>query len=206
MNKLVIAFFALASMAVSAYSQATNQQPTQPKCNLTEANSPNIHGIRLGMSTQQVLALFPGSAEKKEIKQALENAKAPASHETAYLSFEPATYPSRDRFARVDSISVIAYKGRVVDFTFIYLGATWRNIDEWVAKLSEAFGLPSAPDWAVGPNETPNKILKCNGLEIEAAIGGGSGSIRIRNPGYLKEVEERMNAEEEKRRREFKPR
>ncbi|HKP87214.1 MAG TPA: hypothetical protein VJZ26_14010 [Blastocatellia bacterium] len=205
MNNLVVAFLTVALITVSAHSRPANRQLTQSKCNLTEANSPNIRGIRLGMSTQQLLALFPGSADRKEIRDALESAKAPASNETARLYFEPATYASRDRFAQVDSVSVNVYKGRVSDFTVVYIGATWRNIDEWIGKLSEAFALPGAQGWVSGPSENPNKILKCDGLEIEAGIGGGSASIRISNARNAKEIEDRINAEMEKKRREFKP-
>jgi hypothetical protein len=57
----------------------------------------------------------------------------------------------------------------------------------------------------VGPNETPNKVLTCNGIEIEAAIQGGGGSIKIRNTEQVKGGDQGRNPGEEKKRREFKP-
>ena len=206
MNKRAMAFFTIVFVTISSGSLALSQS----KCSLTEVNSPSVRGVRLGMSTEQLLALFPGSAkrwakEPKKMRDAREKAMAATSSEPVYLSFEPATDAAKDEFAGVDSVSVGLYKGRVVDFSLLYVGAAWRTIDEWVAKLSETLKLPGAQDWMVGPSENPNKVLKCDLIEIEAAIQGGSASIRIRNTEYIKSIEERTNAAEEKKRRDLKP-
>jgi hypothetical protein len=157
------------------------------------------------MSLEQLLALFPGSSKRKEMKDAIDRAKSANSGEVVYLSFLPATDASGDRFAGIDSVSAGIYKGRVMDFSVVYVGPTWRTIDEWVMKLSESFNLPGVQEWMVGPNENPNKVLKCGGIEIEAAIQGGGGSIQVRNTESLKGMQERDIGEEERRRRVFKP-
>jgi hypothetical protein len=200
MKKLAIAFFTLAFMTMSAFSQAT----TQPGCSLTESGSPSIRGLRLGMTTQELLALFPGSTKRKETKDALEKAKA-ATDEAVYLAFDPATDAAKGQFADVGSVVAGLYKGKVMDLGIQYVGPPWGTIDEWVAKLSEAFQLPGAQSWKVGPNEAPNRVLKCNGIEIEAVIQGGGGSVRLRNTDLFKGIEERAKAAEEKKRRDFKP-
>lgn len=205
MNKRVMAVFTLVLMTISAHSQAATQPLTQARCNLTASTAPDIRGLRLGMTTESLLALFPGSSKRKEIRDALEKVKASTSEEITYLSFYPATDGSGGKFAGIDSVSVGLYKGRAVDFNILYVGTPWRTIDDWVAKLSETLTLPGAPEWVAGPNESPNKILRCNGIEIEAAIQGGGSSIRIRNAEALKGMAERGNAGEEKKRREFKP-
>jgi hypothetical protein len=138
------------------------------------------------------------------MKEMLEKARA-AGSEVVYLSFNPATDASGNQFAGVESVGASIYKGRVADFTVFYIGATWRTIDEWVAKLSESFNLPGGPEWVAGPSENPNKVLKCGGIEIEAAIQGDSGSIKVRNTEPLKDAQERARTEEERRRRAFKP-
>jgi hypothetical protein len=204
MNKFFITFFTLLLLMIPVYGRAIEPQPVQSKCSLTEANSPSVRGIRLGMNLEQLLALFPGSSRRKEMKDAIERAKA-ATGEVMYLVFDPATDASGDRFAGVDSVSAGIYKGRVTDFNVLYVGPTWRTIDEWVAKLSETFSLPRAQEWMAGPNENPNRTLQCGGIEIEAAIQGGGGSIRVRNTENLKEMQDRTTAEEERRRRAFKP-
>ena len=205
MNKLAIAFVALAFVTVTAISQASNPRPARPKCNLTEATAPSVRGLRLGMSTQQLLALFPGSSKRREMKGAVDMANAATGNEAAYLVFDPATDGDAKQFSGVDSVSAGLNKGRVIDFSIQYGGVTWSDIDEWVAKLSESLKLQGAGDWTVGPSENPNKVLRCEGIEIEAAIQGGGSSIRIRNTEYVKADAERANAAEEKKRREIKP-
>ncbi|MEK6409105.1 MAG: hypothetical protein AABN34_19450 [Acidobacteriota bacterium] len=206
MNKRAMAFFMLVFVTLSANSQALSQS----KCSLTKDNSPSVRGLRLGMSTEQLLALFPGSAtrwakEPKTMRDARERAMAATSNETAYLSFDPATDAAKEPFAGVDSVSAGLYSGRVIDFSVLYLDATFRTIDEWVAKLSETFKLPGAQDWVVGSSENPHRVLKCAGIEIEAAIQGGSASIRLRNTDVFKAMQEFTTAAEEKKRREIKP-
>ena len=198
MNRIAIAFSALALMTMPAYAQ----QP-QAQCGLTEATSPSVRGVRLGMSTEQLLALFPANARRRDFKDALERVKTASSDETARLSFDPMIDASGDTSA--GAVAVGLTKGRVTDFTISYVGPTWRNVDEWIAKLTESLKLPAGRGWTVGPNENPNKILRCNGIEIEAAIQGGGGSITIRNTEQVKGGEQRRDAGEEKKRREFKP-
>jgi hypothetical protein len=201
MKRLAIAFFTLAFVTITAYSQA----PNQSGCSLTEATSPKIRGLRLGMTTQELLAMFPDSTKRKEIKDALEKSRAPSTDEAVYLTFDPATDSGKSEFADVGSVSAGLHKGKVMDLAVQYVSPPWGTIDEWVAKVSAAFQLPSDQGWKAGSNETPNKVLKCNGIEIEAAIQGGGGSVRLRNTEVFRGIEERAKAAEEKRRRDFKP-
>jgi hypothetical protein len=157
------------------------------------------------MSLQQVLALFPASSKRKEIREAVERAKAATVNEPVYLMFDSLNDGSSEQFAGIDSVMIGVYKGQVVDFNVSYIGPTWRTIDEWVERLRQTWGLPGAKAWAVGPNENPTKILRCRGVEIEAGIQGGGASIRIRNTEYNKGIEDSKEATEERKRREFKP-
>ena len=157
------------------------------------------------MTIEQLLALFPGSTKRREIRDALERLKGSGKEETARLTFDAANDAGGDGFAGVDSVAVGVNRGRVTEFTVSYVGATWRSVDEWIDKLSEPLKLPAARRWVVGPSENPNKILKCNGIEIEAAIQGGGASIAIRNIEYVKSGDHHRNPAEEKKRRDFKP-
>ena len=205
MNRIVVAPFILALIPMTMHAQATSQAPAQPKCLLTEANAPNVRGVRLGMSVEQLLALFPASVKRKDLKETIEKAKAANSNETVFIPFEPALDANKDRFVGVDTVVAGVYKGRVIDFSVTYIGVTLWSIDEWIGKLAETLNLPARQEWVLGPNETPNKVLKCSGIEIEGAIQGGGSSIRIRNTEYPKAMEERTNAQEEKKLRDFKP-
>ena len=202
MKRIAIGFVSLALITIPAYLTVTSQ-PAQPRCSLTEANSPSVRGLRLGMTAEQVIALFPGSAKNKDMKPLLDKAKSTTGSETVYLSFDSSTSANKEKFADVASISVGFYKARVKDLDVDYVGTSWTNVDEWVAKLSETFKLPGLEAWVVGPSENPNKVLKCNGIEIEAATQGGGASIRIRDTEYA--MREGANAGEEGKRRAFKP-
>jgi hypothetical protein len=204
MNKLAVSLVAVTFVTISSVSQATNNT-SQTKCTLTESSAPTVRGLRLGMSAQELLALFPNITRKKEMKDAIEQAKSATGSEAVYLGFDPATDGDARQFAGVDSVSAGFYKARVVDLNLQYAGATWKNIDEWIARVSETFKLPGAQDWVVGPNEAPNKVLTCEGVMIEAAIQGGSSSFRIRNSAYQRELDERAKAAEERKRTEIKP-
>ena len=202
MKKIGIALVAVALITIPTYRSAASQ-PAQSRCSLTEASSPSVRGLRLGMTAEQVIALFPGSAKDKEMKTALAKARSTTGSETVYLSFDSSTSANKERFAEVGSISVGFYKARVKDLGVEYVGTTWTTVDEWVGKLSETFKLPGLEAWVAGPSENPNKVLRCNGIEIEAATQGGGASIRIRDTEYS--MREGTNAGEERKRREFKP-
>src|SRR5260221_4539092 len=51
----------------------TNNASTQekPTCQLTLAGAPDIKGFRLGMTADEVLALFPGSKDDAEVRSDL---------------------------------------------------------------------------------------------------------------------------------------
>jgi hypothetical protein len=204
MNKRFLSQLASAIL-ISASFQAATPLVAQTRCNLTEATSPTVRGLHLGMNPQQFLALFPDLIKKKEMKDAIEKAKSTKSDEPVTIVVDPNTDADPHQFAGVVSVATTFYKGRAVDFNVEYTGATWTAVDEWIAKLSEAFQLPGAREWVVGPDEAPNKILKCNGILIVAAIQGGGSSIRVQNTTYLREVVERAREIEEMKRQQVKP-
>jgi hypothetical protein len=205
MKRIILSFFTLTLLMIPATVEVKSQPPAQSNCILTTANSPAVRDLRLGMSLQQLLAMFPASNKRKEIREALEKAKETTGNEIVYLPFEPATDGSSERFSGIDSVLIGIHKGQVVDFNVSYVGPTWKTVEDWIEKLSQTFGLPKAKAWVTGPNENPSKVLQCKGVEVEAGIQGGGASIRVRNTEYRKETEERKEGEEERKRRVFKP-
>jgi len=199
MKRTALVLFALASMLITDI-QVTGRAFAQSRCSLTEATAPGVRGLKLGMSVEQVTALFPGSTKRKETREAL--AKAKAGSEVVYVTLEPSD-GGKDQNADVASFSAGFHKGRVIGVSVQYLGPDWRNVDEWIAKLSETLGLPGVNNWQPGPSENPNKVLRCSGIEIEASVEGGGGSITIRSTENSNDGQDR--AREEKKKRDFKP-
>src|SRR5260370_1194102 len=124
MKRIAIGLMPLALITIAAYLTATSQ-PAQSRCSLTEATSPSVRGLRLGMTAEQVIALFPGSAKNKEIKTALDKARSTTGSEIVYISFDPSTSANKEKSAEVGSISVGLYKARVKDLDVEYVGPTW---------------------------------------------------------------------------------
>src|SRR5438105_6994599 len=105
MKRIVIGFVSLALITIPAYLTVTSQ-PAQSRCSLTEASAPSVRGLRLGMTAEQVIALFPNSPKNKETKAMLDKARSTTGSETAYLSFDSSASANKEKFAEVGSISV----------------------------------------------------------------------------------------------------
>src|SRR5689334_9318001 len=110
MNRLVVGFCIVAAAMMPAFARVTGEAQGGSGCGLTEASAPAVRGLRLGMSVDQLAALFPGGAKRKEVKDALERAKARGS-EPVLIGFDPSTDGGGERFAGVASVSARAYQG-----------------------------------------------------------------------------------------------
>jgi hypothetical protein len=206
----------LAAIAESAQTPVQPHAPAQPqntsKCSLTAAQAPAIRGIKLGMSAEEIVSIFPGSSQRPEIKTALESSEGYPNYGVATLYFQLSTYPTvaKDRFAGIDGISVTLFDGRVAELWVNYAGQDsrprgplWPNVDEFIAKLSEAYALPAARDWRQVAQD--DKVLECSGLNIEATAANGRASVSLRATKSFDTSRERAAEDEEKIRREFKP-
>jgi hypothetical protein len=187
------------------------QQPPGSKCALTIAQSPVIRGIRLGMTTEQLLAQFPGSSEDEQIKRELASAKGSPNFGLARIGFQPSygNYPAstKQRFAGINILSVALLDGKVVQIYVHYdppgepgLGVNWHNTDDFVRKISDGFNLPPPADWTSGSSYA----LTCNGFDIKASSQQG-GYIYLSEKGYNNEISERRAADDKKRQDAFKP-
>jgi hypothetical protein len=220
MSWSLVTLLGLVLTAISQSPQTSSQSQTSARpqnhstCSLTPGQAPAVRGIKLGMSVEQVLSIFPESSERPDVKQALGNSESYPTYGIAHLYFQMVMYPSlaRDRFAGIDGIAITLFDGRVVELQIIYAGRNssprgpfWPNVEDFVSKLSEAYALPDARDWhQFGPG---TKVLQCNGINLEANLmGGGAGfSFALRTTKYLDTSKERGEEVEEKIRREFKP-
>jgi len=133
----------------------------------------------------------------------------------AEFSVSRYTYPAvfAERFAGIDSFFVTVFDGTVTTLRVSYAkshetpgGASWPGLDDFIAKLSEAFTLPPARSWIfASPSE---KSLRCEGFEVSASNSNFTGSITMRLIPYSTYVDAlnlRRAADEENLRREFKP-
>lgn len=192
-----------------AFAQAQSEQQAVSSCTLTLAQSPAVRGVKLGMPAQELFAMFPGSAEKAGIKSAMAKADGYPSFGFVEISFYTNEYPTTDRFAGVSHYGVDFLDGRIlryeVNYSYPPVGPRWNRVDDFIAKLTEGYNLPAARDWAVDPNASYQKSLKCNGFDVQASILNSTGNLRVSLPDYMKMRTARQTAYEEKMRRAFKP-
>lgn len=148
----------------------------KPKCQLTLAGAPDIKGLSLGMTSDEVLALFPGSKDDAEVRASL--SRPPNQFGTSSFLIRPEKYPSKDKFAGVNQITFALLDGRVSSFTFGYNGPEYPHVDKFVAKIIEGTNLPAVDQWeAYVGMDTSLKILKCTAFEIRVFIGGQDGNL-----------------------------
>src|SRR5258708_40263616 len=115
MIRLAVPMLAAVFVAITGSAQASAQNQNPSLCSLTPTQSPSIRGIKLGMSVDQVLSIFPESSQRPEIKAALGSTEGYPNYGVARLWFQLSTYPSicKDRFAGVQQISLVLFSGCV---------------------------------------------------------------------------------------------
>jgi hypothetical protein len=185
-----------------AQGQTATDEGVEPACKMTLAQAPVMNGIKLGMTREQVLALFPGSREDKELRASL-NSPASPNGETTFM-IRPGLYGSKSKFARVPQITFKLLDGRVYSFNVGYDGPEWAHVDEFIEKLSAATKLPAADAWEpyVGM-DTQLKTLTCKGFVISLFAGGKNvhniNYVELKDTAALKLLKERKAKSREKR-------
>jgi len=190
------------NLAVVQSPVQTNNANAQekPTCQLTLTGAPDIKGLRLGMTAEEVLALFPGSKEDAEVRSDL--TRPPSQFGESQFVIRPAKYESKDKFAGISRITFTLLDGHVANFTIGYDGPEYSHVDKFVAKFIEGTNLPAADQWVpyVGMDNSL-KILKCTDFEIRIFNGGQGGNLNyalVKDLEAEKKLKKRMDKAEEK--------
>jgi len=140
------------------------------------AGAPHIKGLKLGMTPDEVLALFPGSKEDEEVRKRL--SQAPSQFGNSSFLIRPSKYESKDEFSGIGQITFTLLDGRVSSFTVGYNGPEYSHVDRFVEKFVEGKGLPPVDQWeAFTGLDDSLKILKCAEFEIRVFSGGQGGNL-----------------------------
>src|SRR5437660_11276472 len=175
----------------SAFSSAPNnrapinQPSAQPEnwteqsnsaCTLTMAVAPVVNGLKLGMTPDEVIALFPGSKDDDEVRTHF--SRPPSQFGVSDLIIRPAKFESKDKFAGISQISFALLDGRVSNFTIGYNGPQYPHVDQFVTKFVDGTNLPPADQWQAYPGmDTQLKTLTCKDFEIRVFAGGEGGNL-----------------------------
>lgn len=140
------------------------------------AAGPVIKGLRLGMTPDEVLALFPGSKDDAEVRADL--SKAPSRFGTSGLIIRPDKFGNKAEFSGVSQITFTLLDGRVATFHIGYNGPQWSHVDQFVTKFVEGTSLPASDQWqAYTGLDHQMKTLTCAGFTVTIFAGGDGGSL-----------------------------
>jgi len=158
----------------NAQVSSTASQEKQP-CTLKFAGAPVVSGLRLGMTADELLALFPGSKDDTEITASV---RGVTSFGTATVVIRPDRYQSKEKFPGISQITVRLADGRVYEFTVNYSGPAYSHVDKFVAKFVEGTALPPTDQWDVYVGmDNQMKTLTCAEFEVRAFAGGQDGNL-----------------------------
>lgn len=151
---------------VCAFSNASAQSPT---CSLKIDDlrpTPDLYGLRVGMTTEDVRKALPlvqfGLADRLGAMR---------------TSFNPHFDPRVENtaFPDVRTISLDFLDGKLATVWIGYESTfKWAKLDDFVANFSRALGVPA--DWPIKRNA---RELSCDGFTITAQMIGGGPSLRI---------------------------
>lgn len=202
MKRVLLLAFMLLGMVSIAAAQTSNTG-VAGECKLKVAQAPAIRGIHLGMTVDQLLAVFPGSEKDESVRQQLSQ----SSFGLARATINPSTFSSKERFLGVNLVSVTFFDGELNSFWVEYNGPEWATSDQFASKVAATLSLPALEFWI--DSGTQAKVLKCDGFDVRAQMtqGPGTSSISVTNRerDASKAFRERNEAKKNEARRAFKP-
>jgi hypothetical protein len=171
----VFAFRTLLVSSSAATEQANEKSAPVQATWLTMAQDRGISGIKLGMTVEQVLALFPGSERDEEIRSSLSR---PSQFGVSSLTIRPQKYSSKAEFEGINQILMTLLDDHVSTLYVGYDAPAPEAIDELVTKFSKGRKLPPARNWEayVGLDDQL-KTMKCKDFEISVFAGGQNLNI-----------------------------
>src|SRR5215510_7043890 len=174
------------------------------KCKLTLAQAPAIRGLRLGMTSDDLFAIFPANErEQSDRAQQLKSAELHPHYGYASFQFDPSRYATGDRYTGIGSLNFGLFDKKVV-----YISATYSNMPildrmgQVMEIITRQFGLPEFKAWPGYSDSWENwnsPYLSCDGFTFQAHGGGGFISIALTDQAYKKIADERQRANLAKR-------
>lgn len=187
-------------------STEVNKAAAKAPCKLTTAHAPNVGGVKLGLTPEQILAVFPGSAEDAGVKA---DVGRPASQfGSKDFIITPQKFSTKPEFAGVKHIVFNVFDGKVSSFNIGYNGPEWKNIDDFVNQFAGNHFLPNAESWDPFTGMDKLKTLKCEGFEVAVFAGGKGGNsnyVKVKDLKAETDLKGRRDKAIEKAMKEAKP-
>jgi len=132
--------------------------------------------LRIGMTPDELLALFPGSKDDPEVRADV--SRAPDKLGRSAIVLKPITDEAKARFAGVSQVSLTLLDGHVSTFTVSYNGPAYPHVDQFIEEFVEGKKLPPVDQWEPDASIGHQlKALKCTDFEVRVFAGGAGGSL-----------------------------
>lgn len=155
---------------------ANSTEQSSSNCSLRMAAAPVLNGLKLGMTAEEVLILFPGSKDDSEVRSLL--SRPPSQFGVSELVIRPSKFESKEKYIGIGQITFSLLDGRVSNFTVGYNGPQYAHVDQFVTKFVEGTNLPPPDQWqAYVGMDTQMKTLTCKDFEIRVFAGGEGGNL-----------------------------
>ncbi len=154
----------------------TGNDQQQSNCALTKAVAPVLNGLRLGMTPDEVLALFPGSKADDKLRPDVNIAETKFGNSSFIV--RPSLYETKENFKGIRQITFAFLDSRVSSINIGYEGPAYPHVDQFVTRFVEGTSLPPADQWQgyVGL-DNQLKILTCKDFEVRVFAGGEGGNL-----------------------------
>jgi hypothetical protein len=203
--KYAAALIFAACVPLLTVSQTLNRPSANSGCSLTPAQSPEIRGIRLGMTSVQLLTLFPEEANRHVITEAVKESQRADKYGVSRFDLRGDNKTDNPRWTGINYITIELMDERVTTFHISYAGPEWKTVDQFVANLSDVFRLPKVASWE--PGDESRMSLKCSGfvIDVYAFLDSRENWVRVKDTSAPRLAEGRREAAKEKERQAFKP-
>jgi hypothetical protein len=152
------------------------EQEPKTNCSLSLAAAPSVNGVKLGMTTEEVLALFPGSKTDPDIQTYVSRPASPLG--VSELAINPSKFQPPEKFPAIKQFTLQLLDGRISTLTAHYEGPQYSDVDQFVAKFLEGKNVPPIEQWQAHEGmESQLKILRCSEVEIRVFAGGEGGNL-----------------------------
>lgn len=207
MKRIIFAFLFVLGATLTVTAQPAKDNANQ--CTDVTVQKLNVRGFYLGMRLSEVIDKFE-FATQEDVNKLIKDAEESASKN--FGGFSSSSYyldakklKEKSRSENVSNISFYFVDNSLVSFSISYIEPKWKNVDQFIVKLSDAFQLPPAESWIL--YDDGSKKIKCGDYELSAQtnISDRGSSFRFSNKKILYVPSKRREEVEEKKRQTFKP-
>ena len=169
------------------------QSEMRSPCKLSMSESPEIRGLKLGLTTKEFESKFP-------------NAKLPDADEAGDRIFHVASsYPYGMELGGTRGVVLEFFDDKLVEFEITYDDSVrWLKVGDFVDAISSTLNLPEG--WTSNRYNRDTREMHCPDFVVSASVAPfREARLKISERDILKRILERRSDLEKKRQKEFKP-